>query len=238
MPLASKSDLQQERKWPRFVPRGEPRRKYDPWDSFKRDFAVRFPSQCNEFLLFLCGTLPVEKGEAGQDEVQRDDVVGSETYEGFPISRVLASLVRPVTQLFVSVLDSVSGAWKKKDTDDLYKASLALDWKLSGQSYVSLREEEVESFTGKVEAVEGSIAHVTLVDHYGRGTFADCDAEELKEDGIHEGDRFTCIIKKRGRETVVTLKPLPRRQLSIEEQREIREKAAETLRNYNPNDDY
>ncbi len=91
---------------------------------------------------------------------------------------------------------------------------------------------------GKVDRIDGDIAHVTLTDDHARETFADCNVAELSAHGIGDGDLFECIIQNRGRETVVTLKPVPERVLSPKEWKRISAQIEEELSDYSLADDY
>jgi len=99
-------------------------------------------------------------------------------------------------------------------------------------------EQVLESFHGKVERIEGDVAHVTLIDSKGREAFADCDAVDLVRQGIEEGSHFSCIIKKRGEETVMTFEPIPRREFSDEEWSRLSERLEKNFGDWNPQDDY
>ena len=86
--------------------------------------------------------------------------------------------------------------------------------------------------------MDGEVAHLTLVDSNGLQSLADYSAKELAAMGIGEGTRFTCTIKKRSHDTVVTFTPIPKRQLSSEEWRKLRQETKEKVGDYDPKDDY
>lgn len=102
----------------------------------------------------------------------------------------------------------------------------------------SPKEEVLESFIGKVDRIEGDIAYVSLVDSKEQKSYADCDAVELKSQGILESGRFICNIKKRNNETVITFEPIPRRRLSDEEWHQLHQETIENLGDYDSRDDY
>lgn len=102
----------------------------------------------------------------------------------------------------------------------------------------TIEEKTLESFRGKVERVDGDMAHVMLVDSKEQEAYAECDAAELASQGIREGEEFTCTIKKRNGETVVTFAPIPRRRLSAEEWQQIRQETEEAIGDWDPRDDY
>lgn len=103
-----------------------------------------------------------------------------------------------------------------------------------------LEEQILELFRGKVERVDGDVAHVTLVDSKGQEAYADWDVAKVQSHGIslREGTRFTGTIKRRNNETVVTFEPIPRRRLSDEEWQRLRQETIEALGDYDPRDDY
>ena len=47
-----------------------------------------------------------------------------------------------------------------------------------------IKEQVLESFMGKVESVDGEIAHIMLVDRRGQESFADYYVSELESNGI------------------------------------------------------
>ena len=112
-------------------------------------------------------------------------------------------------------------------------------WKsLAGSFPPQVQVEVIDSFTGRVERIEGSVAHVSLIGRKGDEIYASCNAGELAGEGILEGARFKCLIKKRGKETIVTIEPIGKRKISDEEWEKLRKETAEALADYDPTDDY
>ena len=65
------------------------------------------------------------------------------------------------------------------------------------------------SFIGRVESLHEGSASVSLLDQKNKERFeADCDAEVLKQNGISEGDEFTCEVIREGPATTVEFKRL------------------------------
>ena len=73
------------------------------------------------------------------------------------------------------------------------------------------------SFVGRVESLHEDSASVSLLDQKTRERFeADCDAEVLRQNGISEGDEFTCEVIREGPATTVEFKRLPPKPVTIE----------------------
>jgi hypothetical protein len=96
----------------------------------------------------------------------------------------------------------------------------------------------LETFEGKVEGIDGQVAHLTLVDSQGEEAIADCEVAKLATHGIKKGDRFRCTVYQQGEATGLKFELIPRLQLSKEQQRQIRQEIEDELRDYDPTVDY
>ena len=134
--------------------------------------------------------------------------------------------------------EGVPGKFIGKDSEWLDNVELATLEEVEAWKRLLKEEKILESFRGKVERIDGSVAYVTLVDNKGQESFADCDAAKLTSQGILDGMRFTCTIRERDNETVVTFEPIPKRRLSDEEWHRLCQEIEEKLGKWDARDDY
>lgn len=96
----------------------------------------------------------------------------------------------------------------------------------------------LERFEGFVEQVEADTAYITLSNDRGDRLCGPYPAGELAELGIGERDRFILKTIDLGRDVRIEIEPVPRRPISAELQREIREETEQLFADFDPSDDY
>ena len=101
----------------------------------------------------------------------------------------------------------------------------------------ALEVKTLASFHGKVERIENGIAYVTLVDSKERMIFATCDTDKLQAEGISEAVDFTLTVEEKNGKVTMNFQPIPRRELSDDEVRQLRQEIWEKLGDDDPNDD-
>jgi len=85
----------------------------------------------------------------------------------------------------------------------------------------------LESFVGRVEAIDGAKAIVKLRNQSGGDwSEAACDSEVLSEKEIGSGEEFTCEVVRENGETKVRFAKLAPRKISEEKAEEIRQRFA------------
>ncbi len=111
-----------------------------------------------------------------------------------------------------------------KTYGDTYRRHVEQILDISHQ-FVSVESSEtlLERFVGRVEQIDGDVAHVVLRDRDDRMSHAELDAKELASNGIGDRDRFVCDIRRRRTETVLAFRRLPRRTQSAEEHARVNE---------------
>lgn len=89
---------------------------------------------------------------------------------------------------------------------------------------------KLASFIGRITAVEGETAFVTVLNEETKERFeADCDLSFLRANGIDEHMEFLCTLIHNGWRTVVEFCPLPPRVLSAQEIRQVVEEVDSKL---------
>lgn len=102
----------------------------------------------------------------------------------------------------------------------------------------SAARKRLERFQGFVERVEGNIAYISLTNEKGEHLRGPYPANELACAGIHERDRFVLSTIELGQVVRIEVTPLPRVNLTPEQQREIEEETRRMLAGFHPVDDY
>jgi len=95
-------------------------------------------------------------------------------------------------------------------------------------------ETVLHRLTGRVNAVDGETAHISLVDEQGREAFASCAATELASYGIGPASAFQCTFTRLGNATTVRLEPVSKRKLTSDEARRAFQKTEQVLGGYDP----
>jgi hypothetical protein len=94
-----------------------------------------------------------------------------------------------------------------------------------------------ERFEGFVEKVEEDVAYVTLESERGERLHGPYPADELAAKGVGERDRFWLTLTDAGDSVRFDLQLIPRKVISPERQRQIRQEIELSLGGYTPDDD-
>ena len=96
----------------------------------------------------------------------------------------------------------------------------------------------LQRFEGFVEKVEGDLAFVTLDNGLGERLSGPYPADELAAKGVRERDRFVLTTVEHGDSVRFDILPVPRRTVTADRRRQIRDEIERELGGYTPGDDY
>jgi hypothetical protein len=95
-----------------------------------------------------------------------------------------------------------------------------------------------EQFQGFVERIEEGVAYITLMSSRGERLCGPYPVDELVAKGIGERDRFWLRLTDAGDSVRFDIQLIPRKTVSAERQRQIRQEIEQSLDGYTPDDDY
>jgi hypothetical protein len=95
-----------------------------------------------------------------------------------------------------------------------------------------------ERYEGFVEKLEADVAYITLENERGERFHGPYPAHELAAKGVGERDRFSLTLTDEDDSVRFDVRLIPRKEISAERQREIRQEIEQALGAYTPDDDY